>query len=316
MAVAGRLRALPRGVRPHLRRARAHGGGRAAGGPGRAESWRLTTAGGTVVDARRVVVATGTHATPVVPDWPGRRTVPLVHSSGYREPSPYAGLDVLVVGAGSSGSEIAADLGRSAAGSTTLSVRTPPGLLPRAVGPWPTQLSAFALQHVPDRVGDLAVAGLGLRHLADARRGLPVPTRLLSDARRGTVPVLDAGLRSAVRAGRVRVVPAVVGLDGDEALLADGSRLRTDAVVAATGWRTGLEPLVGHLDVLDGRGLPRVAGGAAATPGLHFVGYGFPLTGYVHAAGHDAAALVDEVTGAGLVGRTVSRVRRLLPLPA
>jgi hypothetical protein len=44
-------------------------------------------------------------------------------------------------------------------------------------------------------------------------------------------------------------------------------------VVAATGYTTGLEPLVGHLGVLDGRGVPLVHGGPAAAPGLRFIGY-------------------------------------------
>ena len=58
-------------------------------------------------------------------------------------------------------------------------------------------------------------------------------------------------------------------VDGGEVVLADGSRLRPSVVVVATGYRAGLEPLVGHLGVLDGRGLPVVHGAhePAGTPG-------------------------------------------------
>ena len=43
--------------------------------------------------------------------------------------------------------------------------------------------------------------------------------------------------------------------------------------MAATGYTTGLEPLVGHLGVLDEPGVPLVHGGPAAAPGLSFIRY-------------------------------------------
>ncbi|MGV1047183.1 MAG: flavin-containing monooxygenase [Solirubrobacterales bacterium] len=53
----------------------------------------------------------------------------------------------------------------------------------------------------------------------------------------------------------------------------DDARAEPDAVVCATGYRRGLEPVVGHLGVLDERGVPRATGGKAPLPGLRFVGY-------------------------------------------
>ena len=44
-------------------------------------------------------------------------------------------------------------------------------------------------------------------------------------------------------------------------------------MIAATGYRCALEPVVGHLDVLDDEGVPRAFGAEAAAPGLRFVGY-------------------------------------------
>src|SRR3954454_20293601 len=73
--------------------------------------WRVQTSDGDH-DASTVVVATGYSRVPHVPDWPGRDTFTgtLTHSADYREPSPYHGRLVLVVGAGNSAAEIALDL--------------------------------------------------------------------------------------------------------------------------------------------------------------------------------------------------------------
>ena len=55
--------------------------------------------------------------------------------------------------------------------------------------------------------------------------------------------------------------------------LADGGQVEPDAVICATGYRRGLEPLVGHLDVLGPGGTPRAVGEDPAAPGLRFIGF-------------------------------------------
>jgi putative flavoprotein involved in K+ transport len=80
-------------------------------------------------------------------------------------------------------------------------------------------------------------------------------------------------------------------------LLADGTAIEPDAVVAATGYRRGLEPLVGHLGILDERGRPRRSGGAVdpSTPGLHFVGFTNPLSGAFWEASFEARRVARAV---------------------
>ena len=53
----------------------------------------------------------------------------------------------------------------------------------------------------------------------------------------------------------------------------DRSRLDPDVVICATGYRRDLEPLVGHLGVLDAKGKPLVQGDKAAAQGLRFIGF-------------------------------------------
>ena len=44
-------------------------------------------------------------------------------------------------------------------------------------------------------------------------------------------------------------------------------------MICATGYLRGLEPLVGHLGVLDEQGAPRVLAPACAADGLWFIGF-------------------------------------------
>jgi putative flavoprotein involved in K+ transport len=134
-----------------------------------------------------------------------------------------------------------------------------------------------------------------------SEHGLP-PTRnpYTQFRETGTVPILDTGIVDAVRSGRVRVVAATASIDGPRVCLADGSVVEPDAVIAATGFTTGLEPLVGHLGVLDRRGVPMVHGSAElpTAPGLHFVGIKAELSGLLREIGLEARA----------VGRTLAAV--------
>ncbi|OMQ15476.1 hypothetical protein A7K94_0209195, partial [Modestobacter sp. VKM Ac-2676] len=109
--------------------------------------------------------------------------------------------------------------------------------------------------------------------------------------------IVDREVVDDLRAGRIRVVAAVQRLEGDRVHLADGSRLRVDAVIAATGLRPRLEPLLGDLGVLDDDGLPVTEDEEPALPGLRFVNFGM-RPGLLAAAGQrarrTAAAIARE----------------------
>jgi len=73
----------------------------------------------------------------------------------------------------------------------------------------------------------------------------------------------------------------------------------------ATGYQAGLEPLVGHLDVLDGRGLPVVHGARepAGTPGLWFTGFTNPISGMLRELRIDAERIGAAVSREGARSR-------------
>jgi len=94
------------------------------------------------------------------------------------------------------------------------------------------------------------------------------------------------------------VVAAVESIDGADVVLADGSRLTPDAVIAATGFRAGLDALVGHLGVLGGRGLPVKTDGEPVLPGLWFVGFVPTLGGQLREGSIAARKVAQSVAAA------------------
>jgi putative flavoprotein involved in K+ transport len=268
---------------------------------GDGEGWVLETSGG-VVEARSVVVATGYNNTPFIPDYPGRESFKgsLLHASRYRNAEPYRDRDVLVVGSGNTGAEIAVDLVEGGARRVRLAVRTPPNIVRRQVGGTPNQVLAVGLRRLPPRFVDAVVRVAQRVTIGDLSRfGLPPPergvyTRVIED---DVIPIIDVGLIALVKSGKVEIVGALLGFDGDDVVLSGHERVQPEVVIIATGYRRGLEPLVGPLGVIDSRGKPVVHGARThpSAPGLYFTGYTNPISGMFRELGIDARRIAREV---------------------
>ena len=242
-------------------------------------SWTVETGKGEI-HARQVVLATGYENEPLVPDWDGRASFAgeLIHSAEYRNADRFRSRQVLVVGPGCSGMEIAHDLAAGGAAKVWLAVRTPPTIISReGPGGLPGDWIGTAMLYFPTRFGNASARFGSRQDFGDlSEHGLPVPeeglmTRLRRD---GTAPsIVDKNVINAVKEGKVEVVAAVESLDSAGVSLAGGSRVEPDAIICATGYRRALEPQVGHLGVLNDRGWPAVAAPKSAAPGLRFVGY-------------------------------------------
>jgi NADPH-dependent glutamate synthase beta subunit-like oxidoreductase len=259
-----------------------------------ADGWVLQTSDGPI-HAWAVVVATGYNRDPVMPDWPGRDAFAgeLLHGSDYRNPESYRGRDVLVVGSGNTGAEIAVDLVEGGAARVRLAIRTPPNVFLRDHLGIPSQAAGVLMRHVPPRLGDrimstaqrFQVGDLSPYGLPPAPRG-PVTQAIEDDV----IPILDVGLINLLKAGKVEPVAAVTAFEGPDMILADGERIQPDAVIACAGYARGLEPLVGHLGLLGPKGRPTVHGAQTHpdAPRLHFIGYTNPISGMFREFGIDA----------------------------
>jgi cation diffusion facilitator CzcD-associated flavoprotein CzcO len=261
--------------------------------------WSLrTTARGH--QARQVVIATGYEHTPRIPQWPGIETYRgrLQHAAEYRNPDEFRGVDALVVGPGCSGMEIAYDLAEGGAGRVWIAVRTQPNIMLRQSGGLPGDLPAIAMLRLPPRIADRVVGFIRRLTVGDLGRwGLVPPEEGIFSRhhREGKAPaIVDKEVIDSIKNGRIEIVGAVGSLDEAGALLADGRRLEAGAIIAATGYGSGLEDMVGHLGVLDDRGVPRVHGGRAATPGLRFIGYR-PRPGQIGELGREAGRAASAI---------------------
>ena len=263
--------------------------------------WHVATDKGDY-DCAHVIVATGRESLPSIPIWPGmdRFGGKLIHTADFGDVSQYEGRKVLVIGAGNSGTDVLNHLARINPAKVWVSVRHGPSILPKLIFGFPLHRLAKLFTYLPKWSLDPSFAALQWLAFGDLRRhGLRRhPTGGGTRMRRqGVTFALDDGFVSALKSGRFKAVAETVGFDETRAELADGRRLDPDVVICATGYKSGLEPLFGHLGVLDRNGRPRFPMGQTDpdNQGLWFTGYTPDLTGFFHAAGVTANRIAEAI---------------------
>ena len=139
-------------------------------------SLRLSTGQSRAYDA--VIVANGHLSEPRLAEFPGEFSGTIVHSHHYRDPAPYDGKNVVVVGIGNSAVDIAVDISRRAR-SVVLSTRRSAWIMPKYIMGVPTDRWSRALTRnlkLPTPVVRRIMGVLGRLAIGDQRRfGIPHP---------------------------------------------------------------------------------------------------------------------------------------------
>jgi putative flavoprotein involved in K+ transport len=296
-----------------------------AGRPG----FRVETSDG-VIDARYVVAATGPFQRPVIPAIvPGGAGLVNIHSSSYRRPRQLPDGAVLVVGAGSSGVQIAEELQRSGR-PVYLSVgphdRPPRRYRGRdfvwwlgVLGKWEAATPPLGAEHVT-----IAVSGARGGHTVDFRTlaasGIKLTGRAVSydDGTMRFAPDLgdniargDANYRSLLEEADAYIERNGLDLpeEPDAHRLGPGPDCVTSpvleldlarAAVTSVVWATGFAVDYGWLNVnaFDENGKPRHQRGVSSEPGVYFLGLPWQSrrgSSFIWGVWHDAKYLADHI---------------------
>jgi putative flavoprotein involved in K+ transport len=243
----------------------------------------IVDAGDRRFEADHVVVAMATYQAARLPEFaqaldPG---IVQLHSNEYRNPAQLRAGDVLIVGAGNSGADIAMDIARSH--RTWLSGRHP--------------------GHVPFRIESrIARFLLPVLFRVVFHRILTVDTSLGRRARTSIISKGGALIRvkpSDLVASGVERAPRVTGVRDGKPLLADGRVLDVANVIWCTGFYPGLSWVDLPKPVYGADGEPvHERGIVPGEPGFYFVGlhflYSFSST-MIHGVGRDAERIADII---------------------
>ena len=265
--------------------------------------FRAETSAG-VIEAANVVAATGPFQRPIIPALvPVDAGILQIHSNGYRNPGQLPGGTVLVIGAGSSGAQIADELLR-AGKRVYLSVgphnRPPRGYRGRdfawwlgVLGMWDAEAIDPSMEHVTIAVSG-AYGGQTVDFRRFAARGMLLVGRaeafedgvmhfapdLANNIARGDadyLSILDAADAYVARKGLdLPEEPDARKIEPDPACVVDPVRQvdLADAGITSIVWATGyaLDFRWLKVDAFDERGRPAHQRGVTKVPGLYFLG--------------------------------------------
>lgn len=264
--------------------------------------WNVETGKGDF-PCTHLIVATGRERLSSIPAWPGIDDFAgkVIHAADFADRREYDGKKVLVIGAGNSGTDILNHLSRSNPAQVWVSVRHGPAILPTRIFGFPLHRLANLFACFPKWSLDPIFAAMQRMFFGDLRRfglrrhAVGGGTRLLEH---GVTFALDDGFVAALKAGSLEAVSETVGFTPNAVELSDGRLIDPEVVICATGYKTGLEEVFGHLGVLDDKGYPLHPMGQAdaRNPGLWFTGYGVIFQGFFHAAGISAKRIATNIT--------------------
>ncbi len=240
-----------------------------------ASGYEINTSEGKIL-ADHVIVSTGTNPVPYVPEFAKDidEKIIQIHSSQYKNPQTLPASNTLVVGAGTSGLEIATEL------SLTRS----------------TMISGNPTPHIPDFIFRYAGKPYWWFVHNVLTLSTPIGRKVKPKLINGGGPLISISAEEVKKAG-VEFLPRLTGVKNGLPQLQDGRELKVASIVWATGFKPDFSWI--QMDVTDKSGWPKTNRGVSENyNGLYFVGmlFQYGLTsGLVGGVSRDAAFVVNHL---------------------
>lgn len=233
--------------------------------------WDLSLSTGVHAHFDAVVLANGHFHTPAPrPEYPGEFTGLQLHTSDYRGPAQVRGDSLLVVGSGTSATDVATD-GVAAGKKVLMSVRSPRYFIPASIGTR-TRMDVAVPRFVPRFVQaalDRALLAVTTGH--PERLGMPKPAGGMTKSKL----TMSTLVPYWIQRGRIQIRPEIASFDDRTVTFKDGSSIDVDTIVWANGYSAEIDFVeAGVITWIDG--MPaRVVGGTLSpdAPNLYYNGW-------------------------------------------
>ncbi|OJJ14194.1 hypothetical protein BKI52_43775 [marine bacterium AO1-C] len=264
--------------------------------------WVVSTEDGPTFQAQQVVVATGVNRVPYQPKWRGEEDFKgtITHSRHYKNPAPFKGGKVLIIGMGNTGAELALDLSEHDV-KTWISVRSPLNVVPRDVNGRPVQVTSKKLAKIPFGIGDWLGSMIRKFIIGDlSKYGIPMskmhPAKQLRET--GKTPVIDLGTVAHIKAGKIKILPDIDGFYEEGVTTKDGKNHPFDHVIVCTGYRAKVEDFIENATpLLDKYQVPKAPViEDAQYQGMYFVGFdNYKLGGILGTIYNDSEVVAGRI---------------------
>ncbi|CAL4983069.1 unnamed protein product [Urochloa decumbens] len=208
--------------------------------------------------SRYLIVASGENSEGNIPVISGLHGFvgEVIHSSRYKSGSTYSGKNVLVVGCGNSGMEIAYDLASYGA-KTSIVIRSPVHVVTKEI----IRLGMTLVQHTPVNVVDDLVVRLSDCVFGDlSKHGVVRPKLgpLLIKEKTGRSAVIDVGTVGLIKNGTIKVLGNIFQIKGNIVEFEGKKESTFDVIVFATGYKSTANTWLKNSEsMLNNDGLPR-----------------------------------------------------------
>ncbi|CAL4992033.1 unnamed protein product [Urochloa decumbens] len=211
-----------------------------------------------IYKSKYLVVASGENSAANIPVIPGLHDFAgeAIHSSLYKSGTAYSGKNVLVVGCGNSGMEIAYDLATHGA-NTSIVVRSQVHVMTKEI----IRFGMTLVQHTPvNAVDDLLVRMSKFLFGDLSKHGIVRPETgpLLLKEKTGRSAVIDVGTVGLIKKGTIKVLGNISKINGNVVEFEDKKESSFDVILFATGYKSMANTwLKNGESMLNNDGLPK-----------------------------------------------------------